>query len=59
MEKKMSLKNGKSTFPGLIKTWMKVLKNRNELRSLNERDLKDIGLTKVSVVQGTNDLFRI
>ena len=55
----MSLKNGKSTFLGLIKTWMKVLKNRNELRSLNERDLKDIGLTKVSVVQGTNDLFRI
>ena len=59
MEKKMSLKKDILNFLGLIKTWMKGLKNRNGLRSINDRGLRNIGLTKVDVVQGTNELFRI
>ena len=35
----MSLKKELFTFLGLVKTWMKWLKIKNELRSLNDRDL--------------------
>ena len=47
----MSIKNGKFFFTGLIKPWIKKLKIRNELRSLNNRDLRDIGITEDDVVQ--------
>jgi uncharacterized protein YjiS (DUF1127 family) len=59
MEIKMILKKDILNFLGLIKTWMKGLKNRNGLRSINDRVLRNIGSTRIDVVQGTNELFRI
>ena len=55
----MSLKKDILNFLGLIKAWMKGLKNRNGLRSINDRGLRTIGSTRIDVVQGTNELFRI
>jgi hypothetical protein len=55
----MSLKKDILNFLGLIKIWIKSLRTENKWRSLNHRGFRNIGLTKVDVVQVTNDLFRI
>ncbi len=54
----MSIKKDIFNFLGLIKTWIKSLRTENGLGLLNDRGLRNIGSTKVDVVQGTNDLFR-
>ncbi len=59
MEKKMRVKKETTTFWRLIKTWMKWLKIKNGLRSLNDRDLGNNRVTRIDVAQATSDLFRI
>ncbi|HYM31766.1 MAG TPA: DUF1127 domain-containing protein [Candidatus Cybelea sp.] len=37
-------------FEGLIKTWAQRIRERDELAAMNERELRDIGITRTDVV---------
>jgi hypothetical protein len=56
---KMNIKKETTIFWRLIKTWIKRLKTKNGLRSLNNRDLGGNRVIRFDVVQVTSDLFRI
>ncbi len=50
----MRLKKRKRHSPEFFKTCLKRSKERIELRFLSDRELRDIGLTRVDIVQEVN-----
>ena len=55
----MIIKNRKPVIFASIKTWLKMRIVRNELMSLNEKDLRDIGLNECDLIYKTKRILWI
>lgn len=56
---KMKFMHLKRTLLESVKVWLKKSQSRNELRTMDDRSLRDIGLTRADVIQDINRSYWI